>query len=113
LTSAETLSAIGIDQNRDGGRGVRLISDARRPESALRSAHFQGAEPGLNSILAAQDALRPRETTKTSSEAPRRKTGRQNPRRVRSQDAGGPTGNATPAKSDSMRQLFAVEPDVC
>jgi hypothetical protein len=33
LTSAETHSAIGIDQNRDGGRGGRPTSDPRRPES--------------------------------------------------------------------------------
>jgi hypothetical protein len=33
LASAETLLAIGIDQDRDGGLGVRLISDSRRPES--------------------------------------------------------------------------------
>ena len=79
LTSAETLSAIGIDQDRDGGRGVRLTSDPRRPESAFRSTRFHGAEPGHNSILAAQDALRPSETTKQSSEDTQRKTGRQNP----------------------------------
>jgi hypothetical protein len=33
LTPAETPSAIGIDQDCDGGRGVRMTSDVRRPES--------------------------------------------------------------------------------
>ena len=49
---------------RDGRRGVRLTSDARRPKSAFRSMRFHGAEPGHNSILATWDGLRPRETTK-------------------------------------------------
>jgi hypothetical protein len=57
LTSAETHSAIGIDQDRDGGRGVRLTSDPRRPESAFRSTRFHGTEPVLITILEAKDAF--------------------------------------------------------
>jgi hypothetical protein len=84
LTSAEKLSAIGIDQHRDGGRDVRLTSDARRRESALPSTRFHGAEPGLKSILATWDAFFASETTKPSSGPPRRKKGRQKPRQLRS-----------------------------
>jgi hypothetical protein len=73
LTSAETLSAIGIDQDRDGGRGGRLDSDPRRPEFALRSARFHGAEPGLNSILATRDAFFASWKTEHSSERPNAK----------------------------------------
>jgi hypothetical protein len=42
------------------------------------ATHFDGAEPGHNSILAAQGAFF------AASGSPRRKTGRKNPHRVRS-----------------------------
>jgi hypothetical protein len=57
LTPAETLSAIAIDQDRDG-RGFRLTSDADA-RTTFRSTRFHGAEPGLATILGAEDALRP------------------------------------------------------
>jgi len=63
-------SSLGIDQDRDGGRGVRLASNPRRPDSAIRSRRFHGAEPGLNSILATQDAFSAAWTTKQPSGAP-------------------------------------------
>jgi hypothetical protein len=108
LTSAETLSAIGIDQDRDGCRGVRLTAEPSRPESAFQSTRFHGAEPGHKSILVILDAMQPRETTKQSSMASQRKTGRQNPRLCRSVD----TGWGMPA-ADSLGANSGVESDEC
>ena len=45
-----------IVADRDARRCVRLASGPRRPDSALRSTRFHIAEPGLNAILATQDA---------------------------------------------------------
>ena len=77
-----TSCPFGIDQDRDGGRGVRLTSDLRGPESAVRSTRFHGAEPGHNAILEAQDGFFALWTTNESSGAPQRERGRQNPHRV-------------------------------
>jgi len=82
------LSAIGVDQDCDGGRGVRLISDARRPESPFagrvsrRRAGAQLDFGGLGRLPTWWD------DQTQSSEALRRKTSRQNPRLCRSVDTG-------------------------
>jgi hypothetical protein len=60
LTSADTPAAIGIDQDRDGGRGVRLTPDPRRPESAPRSMCFHGADRGTMRFWAPRTRSLPR-----------------------------------------------------